>query len=236
MLVMRKEGSKVLLTNSQSAKKRGPKQVESGSLYTFAHQAYWGFRFLAGKRATLWKRVLLARTVAQVTEVGKICSRPRIMTGAGYGAAGLMTWLADEKAAMQVLAAKKHRRYPSSRRPSTEDRKMIFLGISVAAGVFGIEFSTALRKLAQAGLGPHHMVREVHRFDQFLEHMKRNAFVWAEPVENFFFPLANGKWDQMRDLPCKVPGNFRGGFIIYGFGPNGETSTFSRTLPLELQG
>jgi len=158
------------------------------------------------------------------------------MTGAGYGAAGLMTWLANEKAAMQVLAAKKHRRYPRSTRPSSEDRKMIFLGISVAAGVFGIEFSTALRKLAQAGLGPHHMVREVHRFDQFLEHMKRNAFVWAEPVENFFYPLANGKWDQMRDLPCKVPGNFGGGFIIYGFGPNGETATFSRTLPLELQG
>jgi len=233
---MREEGSKVLLTNSQSAKNRGPKQVESGSLYTFAHQAYWGFRFLAEKRAALWKRVLLARTVPQVTEVGKICSRPLIMTGAGYGAAGLMTWLANEKAAVQVLAAKKHRRYPRSKRPSSEDRKMIFLGISVAAGVFGIEFSTALRKLAQAGLGPHHMVREVHRFDQFLEHMRRNAFVWAEPVENFFFPLANGKWDQMRDLPCKVPGNFRGGFIIYGFGPNGESATFSRTLPLELQG
>ncbi len=113
---------------------------------------------------------------------------------------------------------------------------MMFLGISVAAGVFEIEFSTALRKLAQSRLGPHHMLRDVHRFDHFRENMKLNAFVWAEPVENFFFPLANGKWDQMRDLPCKVPGNFRGGFIIYGFGPNGETATFSRTLPLELQG
>ena len=236
MLPMREEGSKVLLTNSRSAKKPGPREIDSGSLYTFAHQAYWGCRFLAGKRKTLWERVLAARTPADIRDVGRICSRPRIMAGAGYGAAGLMTWLEERRVATQVLAAKKHRRYPSSSRPSSADRRMMFLGISVAAGVFEIEFSTALRKLAQAGLGPHHMVRDVHRFDHFRENMKLNAFVWAEPVENFFFPLANGKWDQMRDLPCKVPGNFRGGFIIYGFGPNGETATFSRTLPLELQG
>ena len=235
MLPMREEGSKVLLTNSRSAKKPGPREIDSGSLYTFAHQAYWGFRFLAEKRTILWKRVLAARTVAQITEVGKICSRPPIMTGAGYGAAGLMTWLEERRVATQVLAAKKHRRYPSSSRPSSEDRRMMFLGISVAAGVFGIEFSTALRKLAQATLGPHHMVREVHLSDHLRENMKRNAFVWAEPVENFFFAPSDGKWDQMRDLPCEVPANFRGGFIIYGFGPSGETATFSRTLPLELQ-
>lgn len=232
---MSEEGSKVLLTNSPPARQPGPKAVASGSLYSFAHQAYWGFRFLAERRPVLWKRVLSATTVPQLTEVGKICSRPRMMRGAGYGAAGLMSWLEDKRAATQVLAAKKHRRYPNSQRPSSEDRRMIFLGISVAAGVFGIEFSTALRKLPQAGLGPHYIAREVHRFDHFRENMKRNAFVWAEPVENFFFPIANGKWHQTRDLPCKVPSNFHGGFIIYGFGPHGETATFSRTLPRELQ-
>jgi len=112
---------------------------------------------------------------------------------------------------------------------------MIFLAISVAAGIWEVTFSTALRKLAQAGLGPHHMVREVHRFDHMREHMKREAFVWAEPVGNFYFRLSNGEWRQMRDLPCQVPANFQGGFIIYGYGPNGESATFSRTLPRELR-
>ncbi len=233
---MREEGSKVLLTNSRSAKKRGPKAVDSGSVYTFAHQAYWGFRFLAEKRKTLWERVLAARTPAHIRDVGRVCSRPRIMAGAGYGAAGLMTWLEDKNVAMQLLAAKKHRRYPGSERPSSNDRRMIFLAISVAAGVWRIEFSTALRKLAQAGLGLHHMAREVHRFDHFSESMKRDAFVWAEPVENFFFAPSDGKWHQMRDLPCQIPADFRGGFIIYGYGPNGPLATFSRTLPRELQG
>ncbi len=157
------------------------------------------------------------------------------MAGAGYGAAGLMTWLENKKVAVQLLAAKKHRRYPGSERPSSNDRRMIFLGISVAAGVWGIEFSTALRKLAQVGLGVCRMAREVHRYDHFRENMKRNAFVWAEPVENFFFAPSDGKWHQMRDLPCEIPANFRGGFIIYGFGPNGQIAAFSRTLPLELR-
>lgn len=232
---MREEGAKVLLTNLGSAKKRGPKEVDSGSVYAFAHQAYWGFRFLAQKRKTLWQRVLAARTAAQIREVGEICSRPRIMTGAGYGAVGLMTWLENKKVATQVLAAKKHRRYPCSCRPSSEDRRMLFLAVSVAAGVWGIEFSTALRKLSQAGLGLHFMAGEVHRFDCIRENMKRDALVWAEPVENFFFRLADGKWHQMRDLPCRVPANSRGGFIIYGYGPNGPLATFSRALPRELQ-
>ena len=112
----------------------------------------------------------------------------------------------------------------------------MFLGVSVAAGVFGIEFSTAQRKLAEAGLGAHHMEQEVHRFDRFTENMKREAFVWAEPIENFFFPLSDGKWHQMRDVPCQIPTDFQGGFIIYGYDPSGKPgAAFSRTLPLELQ-
>ena len=157
------------------------------------------------------------------------------MVGAGFGAAGLMTHLENENVALQVLAAKNHRRYPDSERPSSVDRRMIFLAVAVAAGIWEIEFSTALRKLAQAGLGTQYMARDVHRFDRLREHVKRDSIVFAEPVENYFYQSANGQWLQARDLPCRVPKNFRGGFIIHGYGPNGPQATFSRTLPLALR-
>jgi hypothetical protein len=163
-----------------------------------------------------------------------VCSQPGIMAGAGYGSAGLMTWLSKRNVARQVLVAKGHRRYPNSERPSSQDRRMIFLAVAVAAGVWGLRYSTALRKLAEAGLGLNYMAREVHRSDRTIEEMKLRSLVWAESVENYFYRLPNRKWRAMRELPCPVPAHFQGGFIIHGFGPNGPQSTFSRTLPREL--
>jgi hypothetical protein len=154
------------------------------------------------------------------------------MSKAGYGARGLMTWLTRRKVAMQVLNAKQHRRYPGSDRPSSGDRRMIFLGIAVAAGVWQIEYSTALRKLAESSLGPEHMAEEVHRMDRLQETMKPE--LWAEPVGNYFIPSSDGRWEQVRELPCKVPTNWEGGYILYGYGPSGFQSTFSRALPSEL--
>jgi hypothetical protein len=146
-----------------------------------------------------------------------------------------MERLKEKTVANQVLAAKKHRRYPASDRPSSHDRRMIFLGVAVAAGVWEIEFSTALRKLPQAGYGLRYMTKEFHRWDRYQENLRRMGYVWAEPVGNYFFKLSNDKWGLMQKLPCKVPTNWQGGYIIHGYGPSGLfQSTFSRTLPTEL--
>jgi hypothetical protein len=200
-----------------------------------AHQAYWGFRFLAENKETLWQELLSATLTTQIQEVGRTCSLAGAMDEVGCGAVGLMTELEKENVALQVLAGKNHRRYPGSDRPSSLDRRMIFLGVAVAAGIWEIEFSTALRKLAQAGLGPHYMSDEVHDVDRLREYMRRNSIVFAEPVENYFYRAVDGEWQLVRGLPCKVPTNFRGGFIIHGYGQNGSQSTFSRTLPEELR-
>lgn len=223
---------KVLLTNSFKQTKRGPKEVDAGNLYGFAHQAYWGFRFLSEKRKALWKQVLDAKTARSIQAVGRACSQPGTMAKAGYGAAGLMSWLIKRKVAMQVLRAKRHRRYPGSDRPSSADRRMIFLGIAVAAGVWEIEYTTALRKLAQAGRGPEYLTQDVHRSDRFEGMMK--SHLWTEPAGNYFLRSENGKWEQIGKLPCIVPARWQGGYIIYGYGPSGFQSTFSRTLPTEL--
>ncbi|MFZ0856182.1 MAG: hypothetical protein WAN10_04950, partial [Candidatus Acidiferrales bacterium] len=204
-------------------------------IYAFAHQAYWGFRFLSKERNPLWQKVILAKEVREVQGVGEECSRPHAMAGAGYGAAGLMTWLKDQNVALQVLAAKKHRRYPRSERPSSRDRRMFFLAVAVGAGVWEINLSTALRKLAEAGLGQKHMADDVHRYDRIEETLRLNARVWAEPVGNYFLPMPDGTVRSIKNLPCDIPENFQGGYIIHGFGPTGLVSAFSRTLPLELR-
>jgi hypothetical protein len=236
LLLVCEGGAKVLLTNSHPKNKPGPKEVHAGNLYSFAHQAYWGFRFLAEKRGILWRKVLAATTIAQITRVGRACCRPGVLTHAGYGAAGQMERLKEKMVAKEVLAAKRHRRYPKSNRPSSEDRRMIFLGIAVAAAVWEIDYETALRKLAEAKLGIRHMAWEVHRYDRFRENLRAQSIVWAEPVWNYFFPepSPNGKWELMQKLPCKVPDDWQGGFIIHGVGPSGPEATFSRTLPREL--
>jgi hypothetical protein len=226
--------SKVLLTNSRSKKKTGPKETPAGSIYAFAHQAYWGFRFLADRVKVLWRQVLTARTSKEIRQVGRACSTPRVMARAGYGAAGAMTWLNNEDVAYQVLAAKRHRRYPKSGRPTSEDRRMIFLGVAVAAGIYGLSLSTALRKLAEAKLGIEHLIKEVHRTDRLEENVKGQSRVWAEPVGNYFWYTPDGEWTLMHDLPCKLPKNWQGGYIIYGYLPSGFAATFSRTLPTEL--
>ena len=156
------------------------------------------------------------------------------MAGAGYGAHGSMTWLKNRNVARQILAAKAHRRYPGSERPSSQDGRMIFLGIAVAAGAWKVEFSTALRKLATSKLGQRHLANEVHRWERIEESIRLKAVVWAEPVENYFIPSGAGKWEQAQTLPCSIPENFQGGFIIHGYGPDGPQSTFSPTLPPEL--
>jgi hypothetical protein len=188
-------------------------------MYGFAHQAYWGFRFLAERKQKFWQQILDARTVRGIQEVGRACSRPGSMPKAGYGARRLMTWLTSRSVATQVLKAKQHRRYPGSDRPSSGDRRMIFLGIAIAAGVWQIEYSTALRKLAEAGLGPEHMTEEVHRMDRLQETMKPE--LWAEPAGNYFIPSSHGRWEQVRKLPCKVPANWKGGYILYGYDSSG---------------
>jgi hypothetical protein len=231
----REDRSKVLLTNS-ARKKPGRKGADAGAIYSFAHQAYWGFRFLSTERKSLWERVLLARKPREVQKVGEECSKPGVMAGAGYGAVGLMTWLKSPTVAMRVLAAKIHRRYPHSERPSSQDRRMIFLGIAVAAGVFDVKFSTALRKLAQSGLGEKHLSHAVHNWDRIEQRFKEEAFVWAEPIFNYCEPLPDGGWQLRQNLPCPVPKDqYHGGYIIHGFLSDGRVaSRFSRTLPTEI--
>lgn len=215
-------------------KKPGPKEADPGAVYSFAHQAYWGFRFLSKKKKTRWEKILNAKTVNEIRRVGKACSKPLAMTGAGYGAAGLMTWLDNANVARQVLAAKAHRRFPRSKRPSSQDRIMICLAIAVAAGVWELTYSTALRKLAEAGFGQKYFSQEVHRGDHWERAMKLGAYVWAEPIGNYFISSPDGKRILIRDLPCPVPPDFQGGFIIHGYGPNGFQSAYSKTLPVEL--
>jgi hypothetical protein len=215
--------------------KRGPKEVDPGSLYAFAHQAYWGFRFLREHKKSLWKKVKSARTALQIRRIGIVCADPKTMRGAGYGAAGAMTWLENGNVAVQIIAAKHHRRYPNSNRPTSEDRRMIFLGIAVAAGVFGLSFNTALRKLAEAKLSLEHTIEEVHGIDRLHELIRSRGLVWAEPVGNYFWRTALGEWTLREDLPCEVPNDWQGGYVIYGYGPTGRfQATFSRTLPTEL--
>jgi len=214
--------------------KPGPKGVATGSLYALAHQAYWGFRFLREKKKPLWNIVTTTKSASEIQRIGVLCAAPDAMRGAGYGAAGAMTWLENGNVACQILASKRHRRYPSSNRPTSEDRRMIFLGIAVAAGVFEQSFGTVLRKLAEAKLGPKHIVEEVHDIDRLNEFVKSGAMVWAEPVGNYFWRSSNGEWTPLHDLPCKVPSNWKGGYIIFGIGPSGVQATFSRTLPIEL--
>jgi hypothetical protein len=220
-----------LLTNS-TRKKRGPKEVHAGTIYGFAHQAYFGFKSLAENTPPHWKQILGAKTAGAIQKVGEECTQPGAMAKAGYGARGLMTWLVKPEVASRVIEAKAHRRYPDSKRPSSEDRRMIFLAIAVAAGIWEREFSTVLRILAEAGLGIDYMARDVHRFDQMEAYVKQNSIVWAEPLGNYLLYLPGGKVLQMQKLPCKVPSNCRTGFIIFGYGPSGlEEATYSPTLP-----
>lgn len=223
-----------MLTNSPAGNKPGPKETDAGTLHVFAHQAYWGFRFLAQKRQELWEKILLAETSKQVREVGKKCAQPGVMTGAGYGAAGAMTYLQDGKVALQVLSAKHHRRYPKSDRPTSEDRRMIFLGVAVAAGIFELTIGTALRKLAESNLGIEVLSNEVHTFDQYKEMVEKGGYVMAEPVTNYLLPLSKKKFFVKGDLPCDIPADCAGGYIIHGYLNGRPLAKFSRTLPTEL--
>jgi len=147
----------------------------------------------------------------------------------------MMTRLTNRKVAVQVLKAKQHRRYPRSNRRSSDDRRLIFLGIAVAAGIWEIEFSTALRKLSQNHLGIEHMIEDVHGFDISDKNMALDGIVLAEPIESYFIRLPEGRWHQIQNLPCQIPANFEGGFIVWGYDSRGkETAAFTRTLPLEL--
>lgn len=220
-----------MLTKSRN-KKPGPVAVDAGAIFAFAHQGYWGFKFLSEKRKKFWRQILEAQAIWSIQAVGRECSQPGSMAKAGYGASGLMAWLTNRRVATQVLKAKFHRRYPSSDRPSSVDRRMAFLGVAVAAGVWQIEFSTALRKLAEAGLGPERLCKEVHRMDRLKETLK--GHLRAEPIGNYLVPSSPGKWNLMKKLPCPVPANWVGGFILHGYGPNGFQSTFIRNLPHEL--
>jgi hypothetical protein len=157
------------------------------------------------------------------------------MPGAGYGAIGAMTWLARDYVAQQILNAKKHGEYPKSNRPSSEDRRMIFLGIATAAGIFELRVGTALRKLAEAGLGLERLSEDVHQWDVFKEIVRAKSFTWAESVANYFWLNRKGEWIQLRDLPCEIPEDWYGGYFVYGITDAGQQVVFSRGLPIELQ-
>ena len=62
-----------------------------------------------------------------------------------------------------------------------------------------------------------------------------SSIVWAEPVGNYFCPLGDGQPLPLRDLPCELPPNWRGGgYFIYVQEAAGSRATFSYTLPTEL--
>lgn len=159
------------------------------------------------------------------------------MDGASYGAAGLMTWLSNEDVARQILRAKQHRRYPKPNLTLSEERRIIFLGIAVAAGIWEVEFSTALRKLAVAGLGQERLAEELRSGQEFESKLKEMNAVWAEPVGNFFFPVASEKngYLQTKELPCEIPIDWHGGYILYGFINSKFEARFGRILPIELR-
>lgn len=215
--------------------KRGPKEIDAGALHAFAQQAYWGFRFLQENNALLWKRIKKAADTSEIRDIGAACATPGAMLGAGYGAEGAMTWLQNGNVAFQIVEAKRHRRYPkSSNRPSSEDRRMIFLGIAVAAGVFGISVGTGLRKLAEANLGLESLSKQVHSLDGFKEIVERNAYLMAEPIGNYLLPLGDGTYIRQNDLPCEIPDDCVDGYIIHGYVNGRPVAQFSRTLPAEL--
>jgi hypothetical protein len=215
--------------------KTGPEGVSPGSLYAFAQQAYWGFRYLREHKQPLWLAVKTATTVSEIQQIGKNCAARNAMSGAGYGAIGAMTWLGRDYVAQEILNAKKHTEHPKSNRPSSEDRRMIFLGIATAAGIFELQVSTALRKLGSARLGWKRLSMDVHNWDKFKEKMRAESFTLAESVANYFWPQPNGKWIQLRDLPCEVPEDWYGGYFVYGITDAGEQVTFARGLPIELK-
>jgi hypothetical protein len=214
----------------------GPTEITAGSIYTFAHQAYWGFRYLRENREKLWRAVLDARSVSPLQKIGHKCASSNLSGETGYKALGAVAWLENRRVAREILNAKQHRRYPASARPSSEDRRFIFLGIAVAAGIFELSFSTCLRKLAESDLGPEYIAVVVHNMDRLRTAISANALVWAEPVGNYFYPLAGGKWEKVCDLPCDVPADWQGGFLIFGQDESGQRVTFSRELPAELKG
>lgn len=211
--------------------KTGPKAVSPGTLYAFAHQAYWGFRYLREHEQSSWLAVKTARNVSEIQEIGNKCAARNAMPDAGYGVIGAMTWLRREYVAQEILNAKKHSEYPKSNRPSSEDRRMIFLGVATAAGIFELKIATALRKLAEAGQGLENISEDVHAFDRLKEMLRAKSLTWAEPVANYFWPSPNGGWILLRDLPCEVPTDWQGGYFIFGIQEGECRATFSRTLP-----
>jgi hypothetical protein len=112
---------------------------------------------------------------------------------------------------------------------------MVFLGVATAAGIFELSISTALRKLAEAGQGLEKISEHVHRFDRFEERVRADSFIWSESIANYFWPLPNGEWRLLRDLPCKVPTDWQGGYIVYGYTDTGLQAAFVRALPIELE-
>ena len=215
--------------------KTGPKGVRPGSLYAFAHQAYWGFRYLREHKQPLWLAVKRATTASEIQQIGEKCAWRGEMSGAGYGAIGAMTWLMRDYVAQEILNAKKRPQYPKSDRPSSEDRRMIFLGVATAAGIFELKTATVLRKLAEAWRGLVNISVDVHRFDVFKEKLRAKSFTWAESVANYFWLNRKGEWIQLRDLPCEIPEDWYGGYFVYGITDAGEQVVFSRGLPIELQ-
>jgi hypothetical protein len=215
--------------------KTGPEGVSPGSLYAFAHQAYWGFRYLREHQEPLWLVIKAATSVSEIQKIGEKCSAPNAMPGSGYGAIGAMTWLARDYVAQEVLNAKKHRDYPKSDRPSSEDRRMFFLGIAISAGIFELKLGTALRKLAEADLGSEKLSVDVHRYDLFREKVRTESLIWAESVAHYFWLNANGEWMQLDDLPCEVPKDWHGGYFLYGITDTGLKVVFVRKLPIELE-
>ena len=121
---------------------------------------------------------------------------------------------------------------------SGASRFLLFLwaptSVATAAGIFELSIGTALRKLAEAKLGLEKISEHVHRFDQSREMVISNAFVWAEPVSNYFCCEPDGGCTLLEPLPCEVPDDWQGGYILYGYGPSGFEVSFSRTLPAEL--
>jgi hypothetical protein len=97
-----------------------------------------------------------------------------------------------------------------------------------------LSIGTALRKLAEAKLGLEKISEHVHRFDKSREMVISNAFVWAEPVSNYFCCGPDGGWTLLQPLACEVPKDWLGGYIIHSNGTSGFEAVFSRTLPVEL--
>jgi hypothetical protein len=154
--------------------KRGPKGQEAGTLYATACQWFWRFKSLRngtpggvqhdpdikvvddGRFSTdwvftqrqgrpaepdTWEALLNAKTVQDIQEA---CEHSPWWLNPKYGGGPGSPYPALPALAKPFLEAKDHARYPRSTRPTSDESRMWFLAIALAANTWGIGLGRAI--------------------------------------------------------------------------------------------